>query len=498
MIQLHPDALIPAETRSSSTRTGAESESEITFDLAAIQPLKKEKALIGSQRPALTYLQDVRRRFFSNKQAVTALSILIALVFFVGAGPLIWTIPPEEQNLSRASIPPFRKQEAIVVDEAALALAEVPAVEESAATSEEKPAANEVPAESIGATEAVSLMAPASTMGIKISWIPVVGASKYVIYRNEAIPEAGSWGVPIGETTDALQTEYLDSQSLEPIEYHYTVIAKDSTDTEAANGTSLSVSVLPGLSLQEALGLKPEASVGDRIQLPSSPLGTDGLGRDLLSRMMYGGRISLAIGLFSSVLYTLIGVLIGGIAGFVGGRVDSVIMRVTDFVMGLPFLLCMILLKVTMGVGPGESGVTAMIVALVVLSWTGVARLVRGQILQLKGSEFVQAARLMGASNAYLIFKHMIPNLMGLILVSLTFSIPSAIFTEAFLSFIGLGVAAPAASWGSLCTDAVQSLFTRPYEFFMPAVLISFAVLSFNLLGDGLRDALDPKLRSQE
>ena len=139
-----------------------------------------------------------------------------------------------------------------------------------------------------------------------------------------------------------------------------------------------------------------------------------------------------------------------------------------------------------------------MIVALVVLSWTGVARLVRGQILQLKGSEFVQAARLMGASNIYLIRKHMIPNLMGLILVSLTFSIPSAIFTEAFLSFIGLGVAAPAASWGSLCTDAVQSLFTRPYEFFMPAVLISLAVLSFNLLGDGLRDALDPKLRSQE
>ena len=156
----------------------------------------------------------------------------------------------------------------------------------------------------------------------------------------------------------------------------------------------------------------------------------------------------------------------------------------------------MILFKVAFGAGAGESGVMAMLVAMVILSWTGSARLVRGQVLQLRDSEFVQASRLLGANWLYLLLRHLLPNTMGVILVSLTFAIPSAIFMEAFLSFIGMGVAPPTPSWGSMCNDGIQTFLTHPHEFLFPALFISMAVLAFNLLGDGLRDALDPKMRS--
>jgi oligopeptide transport system permease protein len=173
-------------------------------------------------------------------------------------------------------------------------------------------------------------------------------------------------------------------------------------------------------------------------------------------------------------------------------------MRITDFVLALPFLLFMILFKVVFGAGPGESGIGPMMVAMVALSWTGAARLTRGQVLKLREDEFVQAARLLGAGPAYVVVRHLLPNTLGVILVSLTFAIPSAIFTEAFLSFIGMGVAPPTPSWGSMCSDGIKTILVHPHEFFVPAAAISLAVLAFILLGDGLRDALDPRLRSVE
>ena len=174
------------------------------------------------------------------------------------------------------------------------------------------------------------------------------------------------------------------------------------------------------------------------------------------------------------------------------------LMRITDLVIALPFLLFMILFRIAFGVGPGESGVFPMLVALVALSWTSSARLVRGQILQLRESEYVQAARLLGARTGYLLLRHLVPNTIGVILVYLTFAIPSTIFTEAFLSFIGMGVVPPTPSWGSLCDDGMKSFLVHPHEFLVPAVFISITVLAFNLLGDGLRDALDPKMRGRE
>jgi oligopeptide transport system permease protein len=173
-------------------------------------------------------------------------------------------------------------------------------------------------------------------------------------------------------------------------------------------------------------------------------------------------------------------------------------MRFADFVVALPFLLFMILFRVASGVEAGESGITAILVAMVVLLWPATARLVRGQILQIREEGYVQAARLLGAKDGYLILRHMIPNTLGVILVTITFAIPTAIFTEAFLSFIGMGVAPPTPSWGSMCFEGLKSMLNSPHELFFPALLISITVLAFNLLGDGLRDALDARMRSRE
>jgi ABC-type dipeptide/oligopeptide/nickel transport systems, permease components len=184
--------------------------------------------------------------------------------------------------------------------------------------------------------------------------------------------------------------------------------------------------------------------------------------------------------------------------GFFGGRTDALLMRLADFVVALPFLLFMILFRVASGVEAGESGITAILVAMVLLLWPATARLVRGQILQIREEGYVQAARLLGAPQRYLIFRHMIPNTLGVILVTLTFAIPTAIFTEAFLSFIGMGVAPPTPSWGSMCFEGLKSMLNSPHELFFPALMISLTVLAFNLLGDGLRDALDARMRARE
>ena len=188
----------------------------------------------------------------------------------------------------------------------------------------------------------------------------------------------------------------------------------------------------------------------------------------------------------------------GSTAGFIGGVTDQAMMRFADFVVALPFLLFMILFKVMTNTGPGESGIIPMLFAMVVLLWPATARLVRGQILQIREEGYISAGRLLGAKTNYLVLRHMIPNTMGVILVTVTFAVPSAIFTEAFLSFIGMGVAPPTPSWGSMCNEGIKTMLTHPHELIFPALFISITVLAFNMLGDGLRDALDARMRNRE
>jgi oligopeptide transport system permease protein len=213
---------------------------------------------------------------------------------------------------------------------------------------------------------------------------------------------------------------------------------------------------------------------------------------------MQGARVSLFIGTVAPLLFVCFGVAYGGTAGYLGGRMDALLMRFADFVVALPFLLFMILFKIAFGIGPGESGILPMLIALVLLGWPATARLVRGQVLQIREQGFIDAARLLGAPPSYLIARHIIPNTMGVILVTLTFAVPSAIFTEAFLSFIGMGVAPPTPSWGSMCNEGVKTMLSHPHELFFPALFISITVLAFNLLGDGLTEALDSRLRSRD
>ncbi|WP_282937494.1 ABC transporter permease [Paenibacillus sp. RC67] len=234
-------------------------------------------------------------------------------------------------------------------------------------------------------------------------------------------------------------------------------------------------------------------SLLDANQKPTAEhwFGTDELGRDVYARILYGARISLFIGLMAALIDLIIGMVYGGIAGYLGGRVDNVMMRFVDLLYGVPYLLIVILLMVVMG-----PGLLTIIVALSATGWTGMARIVRGQVLTLKTSEYVLAARTLGGSASYIIRKHLLPNAIGVIIVQVTFSVPSAIFAEAFLSFLGLGIQPPLASWGVMANDALPTILSGHWwRLFYPAFFISITMLAFNLVGDGLQDAMNPKQR---
>lgn len=218
--------------------------------------------------------------------------------------------------------------------------------------------------------------------------------------------------------------------------------------------------------------------------------GTDNLGRDIFVRSWVGARISLAIGLSAAAIDVVIGVLWGSIAGIVGGKVDNVMMRIADILTAVPYLLVVILLLVVM-----DQGLFPMIVALSITGWVRMARIVRGEVMSIKNQEYVLAARTLGADTKHLIRKHLIPNSLGSIIVTMTLTIPAAIFTESFLSYIGLGVTPPMASWGTMASEGNEAIMTAPWRLFFPALLISITIFAFNAVGDGLRDALDPKLR---
>ncbi|MGZ9586086.1 ABC transporter permease [Paenibacillus marinisediminis] len=225
---------------------------------------------------------------------------------------------------------------------------------------------------------------------------------------------------------------------------------------------------------------------------PSSEhwFGTDDLGRDMFTRTWMGARISLIVGFAAACINLVIGVIYGGIMGYVGGRVDDFMNKFSEIVYSIPDMLVAILLVVVF-----EPSLLTIIIALCLTGWINMSWIVRGQIMQLKNQEYVLAARSLGASGPRILLRHLIPNSLGPIIVTMTLAVPSAIFSEAVLSFLGLGVQLPAASWGTMINEGIKVMVIYPWRLIFPAIMISLTMLAFNMFGDGLRDALDPKLK---
>ena len=243
--------------------------------------------------------------------------------------------------------------------------------------------------------------------------------------------------------------------------------------------------IISGYSFKEA--------VGEPNQFPSARFwfGTDEIGRDLFTRLWKGGRISIFIGIVGALISTVIGSIYGAVSAYAGGKVDVVMMRIVEILSSIPYLLLVIVLRLVLK----SNGLGTLILAMTITGWCGLARLVRGQILSLKRKDFIMAADVLGVSKSDIVVRHLIPNTINVILVSISFDIPGYIFGEAFLSYLGLGVQAPNTSWGAMAASAQQVFQFYPYQLIFPALLIGLTMLAFTLLGDGLRDALDPNLR---
>ena len=445
------------------------------------EPICHAQEIQGISRPSLSYWRDAWIRLKANKRAISSLFLVIGLLLFTIVGPVIWNVDPALQDLDQVGQPPGGGRLAVIVNEY-------------------EPWAGE--SEAIGS--GLRLAENATTMAVRLNWDNLSGAIGYRIYRNifPVGPER-AYGIPLAEYFDNSVLYFEDRLDLKPRRYYYSVVPIDATGVLLDGYQTISVDVLRVTTLGEVESQGLSAAninliIGDSVNLAPHPLGTDYLGRDMLARLMAGARVSLFIGIGAPCLFILFGIVYGSIAGFLGGKIDQIMMRFADFVVALPFLLFMILFKIAFGIGPGESGIFPMLVALVILMWPATARLVRGQILQIREQSYIGASRLLGAKTNYLILRHMLPNTLGVVLVTITFAIPGAIFIEAFLSFIGMGVAPPTPSWGSMSNEGIKNMLTSPHELILPAILISVTVLAFNLLGDGLRDALDARLRNQE
>jgi oligopeptide transport system permease protein len=280
----------------------------------------------------------------------------------------------------------------------------------------------------------------------------------------------------------------------------------------------ITVSVIIGPSIiYYTSGITPDYIPADSSLIKSfppslkHPMGTDEAGRDLLARVLQGGRISLMVGIISTVVSLIVGVSYGAIAGYLGGKIDNVMMRFVDILYAIPYILIVIVLMAAFGGentpqwiqsisnlfggGAGLNQIFLLFFALGLVSWLTMARVVRGQILSLKNQEFVLAAKATGVSTPKIIFKHLVPNALGPVIVYATLTIPSVMLTEAFLSFLGIGVQAPYASWGSLAADGIKNIAIFPWQLIFPGVTMALTLFSLNFLGDGIRDALDPQTR---
>lgn len=451
-------------------------------------PIAVDRDVEELTRPSQSYWEDAWIRLKQNKRAFVSLFVVIFMVLFAIFGPLVSRFSFDEQDLDQTSKAPWSDRtvklislESTWIDPKQMGLSS-----------------------DLTSPDQLEIDGEPNFSYVRLVWSQVIGASSYLISRNivENI-EGQPTGLPLAIVRGSESTHFEDLLDLRPRTYWYAITALNADGEAIGPPKSLEVSLQQAVSVADAVanGWITEESgltTGDSFKLPWHPLGTDYLGRDMFARLAKGAQVSLFIGILAPLAFMLIGILYGSVAGYFAGAIDQLLMRFADFVVALPFLLFMILFKLVFGIESGSSGILAMLVALILLSWPATARLVRGEVLRIREEGYVSASRLLGTETRWLILRHMIPNTMGVILVTFTFAVPSAIFTEAFLSFIGMGVEPPTPSWGSMCNEGRKTMETTPHELIFPAIFISITVLAFNLLGDGLRDALDAKMRSRE
>jgi oligopeptide transport system permease protein len=445
-------------------------------NLSLFVPVKKAQdgALQSIQRPTVTYWQDATARLLKNKVAVgSGLFILLVTILAFAVPPFLAYDYETQEIWNKHSTPSSGLDAVVTYGETYTPKVIVP-----------KPAASSTA--SLDAPKNLHLAGPPTSRQIVLEWDEVPGTDGYRVYRSIS---RDTLGVPLTDVA-ATHLSYRDQAGIDAAtEYFYAVAAfnslGDSSPSELASAKPKLV-----LSLEDAKKFNPAAVPGMEIKTLPHYLGTDYLGRDLLSRVLVGARISLSIGFLAPFFFVFIGIVYGSVSGYFGGMIDNIMMRIADIIVTIPNLLVLIMLQVALG-----SGAFTLVVALVVADWAAVSQQIRGEILRIREMEFVHAAELLGTSFWKLIFRHLLPNVMGTVLILFSISIPRVIFTEAFLSFIGLGIAPPMPSLGSVTREGASVMSTYPMELFIPALLLSVTVLAFNLFGDGMRDALDPKQR---
>ena len=420
-----------------------------------------EKESMVQMHKSVSYWQDAWRRFRKNVVSMGALILFGLILVFSFAGPLFIPYSYEEQYRNSQKLGPMEYSDA-------------------------ERMAQQIVANGAEGVYATSLK-PGSLAAIKKGdWYVAYKGKKYAFHVEKTLEKVTLILDLEAENvlTIGKDKEWEDGafKELTPVEY-------TNTPAEGAQELKLSVKVYPHL------------------------FGTDSQGRDLLARCMYGSRVSIIIGVVAALIVLVIGALYGSISGFLGGKVDFIMMRVVDLIYSVPDVLIVLLLQVVLkaplqnwfdtsknplvnALGTLGVGIVSIFITFALLYWVGMSRIIRGQVLQLKEQEYVTAATVLGASASRIIRRHLLPNCIGQLIIQTCLQIPSAIFLESFLSYLGLGVSAPMASLGSLCSDAKETFLLFPYRLLFPAILLSLIVLTLNLIGDGLRDALDPRLKN--